>query len=182
MEAVDHPDAQLQPLNKWPKSQLLPNSRLRSTPRHKQVCPNLPRGQPRPLVEEVAGKVHHITQPHPLLEGLVSIVHLVIHCAQVYQAMTETRVFQKNEQWSVFLLFKKINLLCNSSLLPLLPSKKNIQKNCNSNVSNIMAVIIILQQLSFLLSIWIYHWLFLINMCLWFCIELSLKYKYFSKW
>ena len=118
MEVVDHPDAQLQPLNKWPKSQLLPNSRLRSTPRHKQVCPNLPRGQPRPLVEEVAGKVHHITQPHPLLEGLVSIVHLVIHCAQVYQAMTETRVFQKNEQLSVFLLFKKINLLWNPPYYP----------------------------------------------------------------
>ena len=97
-------------------------------PRHKQVCPNLPRGQPRPLVEEVAGKVHHITQPHPLLEGLVSIVHLVIHCAQVYQAMTETRVFQKNEQLSVFLLFKKINLLCNPPYYPCCPQRKTYKR------------------------------------------------------
>ena len=62
------------------------------------MFPNPPRGQPQPQVEGAVGKVRHITQPHPLLEGLVSIVHLVIHCAQVYQAMTETRVFQKNEQ------------------------------------------------------------------------------------
>ena len=62
------------------------------------MFPNPPQGQPQPRVEEAVGKVRHITQPHPLLEGLVSIVHLVILYAQVYQAMTETRVFQKNEE------------------------------------------------------------------------------------
>ena len=62
------------------------------------MFPNPPLGQPQPRVEGAVGKVLRITQPHPLQEDLVSIVHLVIHYAQVYQAMTETRVFQKNEE------------------------------------------------------------------------------------